>query len=195
VGTKKQAQQAVKETAKDCNQYYVTERWLGHVDEFCHNQTLHRPAGNRKMEADGSINAYVKQEQAVIHREEAGCTNISTVSGLSSGCLGQCSSWTSSANTTPWPRPASSVPVVASWTRIAIQTWWITRSQATTTRYVPSTHSDSQPGGDSAPKRSDETKASRRKPTEESPLAETETAQIAAASAERARPVDTVQPE
>ena len=29
VGTKKQAQQAVKETAKDCGQYFVTERWLG----------------------------------------------------------------------------------------------------------------------------------------------------------------------
>ena len=29
VGTKKQAQQAVKETAKECGQYYVTERWLG----------------------------------------------------------------------------------------------------------------------------------------------------------------------
>ena len=29
VGTKKQAQEAVKETAKECGQFYVTERWLG----------------------------------------------------------------------------------------------------------------------------------------------------------------------
>ena len=29
VGTKKQAQQAVKETSKESGQYYVTERWLG----------------------------------------------------------------------------------------------------------------------------------------------------------------------
>src|SRR4051812_16176160 len=29
VGTKKQAQEAVKESAKACGQYYVTERWLG----------------------------------------------------------------------------------------------------------------------------------------------------------------------
>ena len=29
VGTKKQAQQAVKETAIQCGQFYVTERWLG----------------------------------------------------------------------------------------------------------------------------------------------------------------------
>src|SRR4029078_10836540 len=29
VGTKKQAQQAIKETAKESGQFYVTERWLG----------------------------------------------------------------------------------------------------------------------------------------------------------------------
>src|SRR4026208_2150679 len=29
VGTKKQAQEAVRESAKACNQHYVTERWLG----------------------------------------------------------------------------------------------------------------------------------------------------------------------
>ncbi|MGD1086547.1 MAG: 30S ribosomal protein S2, partial [Verrucomicrobiota bacterium] len=29
VGTKKQAQEAVKEAAKSCGQLYVTERWLG----------------------------------------------------------------------------------------------------------------------------------------------------------------------
>ena len=29
VGTKKQAQQCVKDTAKECGQFYVTERWLG----------------------------------------------------------------------------------------------------------------------------------------------------------------------
>jgi small subunit ribosomal protein S2 len=29
VGTKKQAQQCIKETAKECGQFYVVERWLG----------------------------------------------------------------------------------------------------------------------------------------------------------------------
>src|SRR5947207_8466807 len=29
VGTKKQAQEAVRESAKSCGQFYVTERWLG----------------------------------------------------------------------------------------------------------------------------------------------------------------------
>lgn len=73
VGTKKQAQQAVKETAKDCNQYYVTERWLGGtLTNFATiKRSINRLKEIEKMVADGSINAYVKQEQAVIHREEA----------------------------------------------------------------------------------------------------------------------------
>jgi len=73
VGTKKQAQQAVKETAKDCNQYYVTERWLGGtLTNFATiKRSIARLKEIEKMEADGSINHYVKQEQAVIRREVA----------------------------------------------------------------------------------------------------------------------------
>src|SRR5215472_16843645 len=71
VGTKKQAQQAVKETAKECGQFYVTERWLGGT--LTNFNTIKRSIGRlkqiEKMEADGSINAYVKQEQSVIRRE------------------------------------------------------------------------------------------------------------------------------
>jgi small subunit ribosomal protein S2 len=71
VGTKKQAQQAIKETAKECGQYYVTERWLGGT--LTNFQTVKRSIARlkeiEKMEADGSINNYVKQEQAVIRRE------------------------------------------------------------------------------------------------------------------------------
>src|SRR5512133_3377931 len=73
VGTKKQAQQAVKETAKECGQYFVTERWLGGT--MTNFQTIKRSIGRlkeiEKMEADGSINNYVKQEQSVIRREAA----------------------------------------------------------------------------------------------------------------------------
>lgn len=71
VGTKKQAQQAVKETAKECGQFFVTERWLGGT--LTNYQTVKRSIARlreiEKMEADGSINNYVKQEQAVIRRE------------------------------------------------------------------------------------------------------------------------------
>ena len=74
VGTKKQAQQCVKDTAKECGQFYVTERWLGGtLTNFNTIKTLHQtPQGNRE---DGRptarINNYVKQEQAVIRREAA----------------------------------------------------------------------------------------------------------------------------
>ncbi len=73
VGTKKQAQQAVKETAKECGQFYVTERWLGGT--LTNFQTIKRSIARlkqiEKMEADGSINNYVKQEQSVLRREAA----------------------------------------------------------------------------------------------------------------------------
>lgn len=73
VGTKKQAQQAVKETAKECGQFYVTERWLGGT--LTNFQTIKRSIARlkqiEKMESDGSINNYVKQEQSMIRREAA----------------------------------------------------------------------------------------------------------------------------
>src|SRR5882757_4337159 len=73
VGTKKQAQQAVKETAKECGQYYVTERWLGGtLTNFATiKRSIARLKAIEKMEADGTINNYVKQEQSMIRREAA----------------------------------------------------------------------------------------------------------------------------
>ena len=73
VGTKKQAQEAVKESAKTCGQMHVTERWLGGT--LTNMKTLKRSMNRlreiEKMEADGSINNYVKQEQSMIRREMA----------------------------------------------------------------------------------------------------------------------------
>jgi len=73
VGTKKQAQQAVKETAKEAGQLFVTERWLGGtLTNFATvKKSLARLREIEKMEADGSINNYVKQEQSMIRREAA----------------------------------------------------------------------------------------------------------------------------
>ena len=73
VGTKKQAQQAVKETAKDCGQFYVTERWLGGTLTNFNTvkKSIARMKQIEKMETDGSINNYVKQEQSVLRREHA----------------------------------------------------------------------------------------------------------------------------
>jgi len=73
VGTKKQAQQAVKETAKESGQFYVTERWLGGtLTNFATiKRSIARLKQIEKMEADGGINIYVKQEQSMIRREAA----------------------------------------------------------------------------------------------------------------------------
>ncbi len=71
VGTKTQAQEAVKESAKACGQPYVTGRWLGGT--LTNLRTLKRSLKRMKdierMEQDGSINEYVKQEQSMIRRE------------------------------------------------------------------------------------------------------------------------------
>src|SRR5438067_3470405 len=73
VGTKKQAQEAVREAAKTCGQHYVTERWLGGT--LTNFSTIKRSIARmkeiEKMEADGSINQFVKQEQSVLRREAA----------------------------------------------------------------------------------------------------------------------------
>jgi len=73
VGTKKQAQEAVKEAAKVCGQFYVTERWLGGTLTNFNTlrKSLNRLRQIEKMEADGSINQYVKQEQSMLRREAA----------------------------------------------------------------------------------------------------------------------------
>lgn len=73
VGTKKQAQEAVRESAKSCGQMHVTERWLGGT--LTNLKTIKRSLGRmrqiEKMEEDKSINDYVKQEQSAIRREAA----------------------------------------------------------------------------------------------------------------------------
>ncbi len=73
VGTKKQAQQAVKETAKECAQFYVTERWLGgtltNFNTIKHS--IARLKEIEKWETDGTLAAYGKQEQSMIRREAA----------------------------------------------------------------------------------------------------------------------------
>ena len=73
VGTKKQAQEAVKVAAKTCDQLHVTERWLGGT--LTNLKTIKRSVARLKqieqMESDGTMNKYVKQEQSAIRREQA----------------------------------------------------------------------------------------------------------------------------
>jgi small subunit ribosomal protein S2 len=70
-GTKKQAQEAVKEAALSCGQPHITGRWLGGT--LTNLRTVKRSLARMKeierMEQDGSINQYVKQEQSMLRRE------------------------------------------------------------------------------------------------------------------------------
>jgi len=71
VGTKKQAQQCVKEIARECDQFYVTERWLGGTLTNFNTikRSIKRLKEIEKMDTDGTLANYGKQEQAVIRRE------------------------------------------------------------------------------------------------------------------------------
>lgn len=72
VATKKQAQEAVKEAAIACDQFHMTERWLGGT--LTNNQTIRRSVKRmRQIEAMGRNNNGVlsvhKKEAASLHRE------------------------------------------------------------------------------------------------------------------------------
>jgi small subunit ribosomal protein S2 len=65
VGTKKQAQDAIKEAADRCGMYYVTERWLGGMltNFRTIRQRIERLAELRKMEEDGTLAKLPRKER------------------------------------------------------------------------------------------------------------------------------------
>jgi len=73
VGTKKQAQEAVREAATTAGQHFVTERWLGGT--LTNFNTIRKSIGRlneiEKMESDGIMAGLVKQEQSRLRREHA----------------------------------------------------------------------------------------------------------------------------
>ncbi len=73
VGTKKQAQSAVRDVAEATGQPCITERGLGGMltNLKTVKQSLKRLNHIEAMEADGSITGYVKQEQARFRRQKA----------------------------------------------------------------------------------------------------------------------------
>ena len=64
VGTKKQAQAAIRDEAERCGMYFVNERWLGGM--LTNHKTIskrsERLAEIRQMQEDGTINKYAKKE-------------------------------------------------------------------------------------------------------------------------------------
>jgi small subunit ribosomal protein S2 len=71
VGTKRQAQDAVKEEALRCNQFYINQRWLGGL--LTNFQTIQKSIKRFKdieaMQADGRIELFAKKERLQIERE------------------------------------------------------------------------------------------------------------------------------
>ena len=71
VGTKRQAQETIKEEAERCGMYYVNHRWLGGM--LTNHQTIKHSVDRLKkyesMQEDGSINLYTKKEALSIQKE------------------------------------------------------------------------------------------------------------------------------
>ena len=78
VGTRKQAQEAVKEEAIRSNSYYVTERWLGGT--LTNFKTIRRRIRRleeiEKMEADGTFDLLPKKEVIGLKKEYAKLDNL-----------------------------------------------------------------------------------------------------------------------
>jgi small subunit ribosomal protein S2 len=71
VGTKRQAQDPLRDEALRCGQFFINQRWLGGL---LTNFTTIRKRVNRMveletMDADGSINKYPKKEVIKLHKE------------------------------------------------------------------------------------------------------------------------------
>jgi small subunit ribosomal protein S2 len=71
VGTKKQAQESVKEEAERCGMFYVNERWLGGM--LTNFQTIRKRVDRlrdlERMEADGVFDVLPKKEVAQLRHE------------------------------------------------------------------------------------------------------------------------------
>ena len=72
VGTKKQAQDAVKTEAERCGMYYVNERWLGGMlTNFKTIQSrIQRLKNIEKMEEDGTFDVLPKKEVIQLKKEQ-----------------------------------------------------------------------------------------------------------------------------
>ncbi len=72
VGTKKQAQDVIREEAQRCNQFFVTNRWLGGTLTNFHTVkgSIERLQAIEKMSTDGTFERMTKKEVIRITREQ-----------------------------------------------------------------------------------------------------------------------------
>ena len=71
VGTKKQAQMAMKEESERCGMYYVNERWLGGMltNYKTIRTSIERLRSLEKMQEDGTFDMLPKKEVATLQKE------------------------------------------------------------------------------------------------------------------------------
>ncbi|MGA9115202.1 MAG: 30S ribosomal protein S2 [Bacteroidota bacterium] len=72
VGTKKQAKEVIREEAVRCQQFYVSERWLGgSLTNFTTiRKSVKRLTNIEKMESDGTFDKITKKEGLFLQREK-----------------------------------------------------------------------------------------------------------------------------
>ena len=85
VGTKRQAQDAVREEAERCGQYYVNQRWLGGL--LTNFQTVQKSIKRLKeletMQTDGRYEKLTKKERIKLDREREGMNkNLSGIKSM-----------------------------------------------------------------------------------------------------------------
>ena len=71
VGTKKQAQDAIEESAKRCRQYYINQRWLGGMltNFRTMRDRVKRLADLNEMQANGTLDRLTKKEALLLLEE------------------------------------------------------------------------------------------------------------------------------
>ena len=72
VGTKKQAQEVIKNEAERCNMHYVNHHWLGGMltNFSTIKRSLYRLKKLEKMEVDGSFDSMTKKEVSLVQKEK-----------------------------------------------------------------------------------------------------------------------------
>jgi small subunit ribosomal protein S2 len=86
VGTKRQAQEAIREEAEKCGQYYVNQRWLGGL--LTNFQTVQKSIKRLKdlesMQTDGRYEKMTKKERIKLDRERESLNkNLSGIKSMS----------------------------------------------------------------------------------------------------------------
>ena len=110
VGTKKQAQEAVKNAAERANMPYINQRWLGGMltNFVTIRSRINRMEELEAMVEDGRMAVLPKKEQAVLGKELAKLqTNLGGARDMKGLPPGSLSSSTPSARRTPSRRPSA----------------------------------------------------------------------------------------